>query len=301
MAKFHRGLEEEYIKQLRSRGSLSFLRNTKYIGKDIDIQIRDNYLNLYYKGASLLMFKWRDEQHYSIEISEAYFSPEVPAGLLNISCKVTKDKKGKERLRVYQLNSTSINTLKKYFSKIVLQLKRNIRYLGKGQENSFEQLFIENNLNRKNSPEFIIVDRQVVLGGLDRLDLIGLSKIANSDEYRLNLIELKYGEDRRIPDVYSKQLNKYYEAFLSDYPHIAKEYEEIIKQKIKINRWPYPRQEFKISREPATMRKIAVLGNIRANHPYIKEAVKDLDSNSYCVVKNNVLKEKELDNLAKCN
>lgn len=291
--KFHRGLKDEYIKQLKTRGNLSFLRNISIIGNDIDIQIRDNYINLYYRGASLLKFQWENKNHYIIGISEAYFKPKEPQGM-SISPKRCKDRKGKDRPRVYEYDNQSILKLRQNFHAIVLQLKRNIDYLGRGRENAFEQLFIENNLNQKNNPEFIILDRQIVVSGLKRLDLVAIDQLENSDEYRLNLIELKYGEDPRITDVHDEQLDQYYKIFLEDYEHIASEYEEIIRQKKTINRWPYPKQDFKISRDSNTMRKIAVFGNINENSSLLKIAMKQFDYKTFFMVQNNTLREKEL-------
>ncbi len=41
LKKFDRGLKQEYLNQLKTRGSLSFLRNTGLLGDDIDIQLRE--------------------------------------------------------------------------------------------------------------------------------------------------------------------------------------------------------------------------------------------------------------------
>lgn len=121
----------KYIGDLKSRGKLSFLRNKNLIGTDIDIQFRGDYLNLYYKGASLFKFKWLSKDTYKITISEKYLEPGKIAWL--------QDKN--------RLNDNSIKPIKKNFKQIVAQLKSNIRYLGKGKENAFEQIFIENNCN----------------------------------------------------------------------------------------------------------------------------------------------------------
>ena len=291
--KFHRGLKNEYLRQLMTRRSLSFLRNSKLLGENIDIQIRNNYINLYYKGASLIRFEWKNRSNYEIKISEAYFKPVSPKGM-GVCPSFSKDKEGKDRLRVFKYDVGSIRQLRQNFKDIISQLKKNIDYLGRGKENAFEQLFIENNLNQKNEPEFIILDRQIVVKGLKRLDLVALSKLENSIEYRMNLIELKYGEDPRIAEVHDKQLDTYYRLFLTDYSHIVSKYEKIIKQKKAINRWPYSNIDFRISKDSNTMRKIAIFGNIKENSCLLKKAKKQFDRNTFYVVKNNILKEEEL-------
>ena len=287
--KFQRGLKQEYLDQLKARGKLSFLRNTSLLGGDIDIQFRDNYINLYYKGSSLIMFRWSSSSEYTVNISEAYFDPIPPAVLDRMSFKHSGRK---EKMRRYNFDDASIIKLKDNFKVVVAQLKRNIRYLGKGKENAFEQIFIENNtrFSQGKIPEFIILDRQVVVSGLDRLDLISISKLPNSSKYRLNLVEIKYGEDRRIPDVHDKQLKKYYDAFWADYGNIVNVYTNVISQKKDMGRWPYgdPR-DFQISEDPMTMRQVAIFGNIDERNPLLKQSRKQFDSKTVSVVVNNII------------
>lgn len=126
------------------------------------------------------------------------------------------------------------------------------------------------------------------------MDLVALSKLENSFEYRMNLIELKYGEDPRIAEVHDKQLDAYYRLFLNDYSHIVSEYEKIIKQKKDIKRWPYRNVDFIISKDSNTMRKIAVFGNIKENSCLLKKSKKQFDRKTFYVVKNNILKGEEL-------
>lgn len=272
-----------YINDLKIRGKLSFLRNKNLIGADVDIQFRGDYFNLYYKGASLLRFKWLSRNYYEITLSGKYLKP---VGITWLKPKSTFD-------------DNSIQPIRKNFKAIVAQLKRNIRYLGKGNENAFEQIFIENNCNVRNRPSFIVVDRQVVIpGSRDRLDLVAISKIDGANEYRLNLIELKYGEDKRIPKVHDEQLEKYYRRFKNDYSNIAKQYQAIIRQKKSIGLLPYLTQEISISRDSSTMKKIAVFGNIRDDHRFVEQARRQFDENTFYVIQNNILEESKM---KKCN
>ena len=239
------------------------------------------------------MFKWKSSAKYVVNISEAYFKPVPPASMFHTNFKYT----GKEeKMRSYSFDKTSIREIARHFKEIVDQLKRNIRYLGKGKENAFEQIFIENNsrFSRGKTPWLIVLDRQVVVEGLDRLDLIAISKLPNTKEniYRLNLVELKYGEDKRIPKVHDDQLKKYYDAFVRDYDNIARVYENIIKQKRAIGRWPFgDPEEFRISKDPETMRKVAVFGNIDEDNPLIKQSKKQFDDKTVFIVQNNIITE----------
>ncbi len=59
MANFKRGLDDEFVDRLnevyRARGWWHSLVNDR----DLFIAIRDNYLNVYYRGGSVLKLKWR--------------------------------------------------------------------------------------------------------------------------------------------------------------------------------------------------------------------------------------------------
>jgi hypothetical protein len=267
-----------HIDDLKNRGKLSFLRNKNLIGNDIDIQFRGDYLNLYYKGASLLKFKWLSQNSYEITISGKYLKP--------VGIKWLKPKN--------TLDDNSIQPVRKNFKAIVAQLKSNIRYLGRGNENAFEQIFIENNCNSRNKPSFTVIDRQVVVpGSRERLDLVAISKIKDSDEYRLNLIELKYGVDKRIPDVHGRQLEKYHDRFKDGYFVIVEQYQEIIKQKRSVGLLPHATEEVLISKDPKTMRKVAVFGNIRNSHPLIEKAKRQFDKDTFYVIQNNILEDPE--------
>jgi hypothetical protein len=271
----------EYINHLLSRGKLSFLRNKALIGDDVDIQFRGKYLNLYYKGASLLKFEWRSENTYEITISDKYLKP------IEIKWLDARNK----------LDDASIQPIRKNFKEIVKLLKINIRCLGKGKENAFEQIFIENNLNIRNEPSFKVIDRQVVIpGSKDRLDIVALSRIKDSAEYRLNLIELKYGEDKRIEDVYDNQLHPYYLRFKEEYPSIVEQYQKIIEQKKRIGLLPQITEKITISKDPKTMRKIAVFGNIKKNHNLISKAKQRFDENTFYAIQNNILEKGDLKN-----
>jgi len=105
---------------------------------------------------------------------------------------------------------------------------------------------------------------------------------------------LKYGEDSRIPDLHNKQLKKYYDLFLADYENIVSVYENIVKQKKAIQRWPYPKKDFKISRDKRTMRKVAIFGNIDEKCHLLKQAKKQFDGNTFFSVQNNILRENAL-------
>ena len=73
---------------------------------------------------------------------------------------------------------------------------------------------------------------------------------------------------------------------------IVKVYEKIIRQKKAIDRWPYGNsEEFQISEDPLTMRKVAVFGNIDEKHPLLKQSKKQFDNKTVSIVINNIVEE----------
>ena len=285
MSKFTRGLEEKYLNQLKTRGELSFLRNKKFFGKDVDIQFRENYINLYYYGASLLKFTWRKDGSYRAEISEAYCKP-VPCTVFEFEHTV------QGRTRGFKFTPETIHDFGTHFEEFCEAVKANIRCHGWSAEAAFEQLFIDMNLGHRSKPSFLILDRQANMGGPE-LDVVALSKIPESGKYRLNLVELKYGEDPRIPEILQKQLKPYHAAFHAQYERVVEVYQKVIDQKKAIDRWYYP-YPVEISSDPTTMRMIGVFANVDPNGKLVKEARSKFSGEAHFVLKNYLLTEEDL-------
>ncbi|MEN9933985.1 MAG: hypothetical protein RLZZ387_564 [Chloroflexota bacterium] len=144
-----RGLSPNFITALQS-GILSGLRQRVLADNDLDLQIRDGYLNIYYKGNSLLKLTEQGGGRYRV----------------TINAKFTGD--------VRLPDITNVATAEQ-FLRAIPQLKEAIITHGASSlEVEYEQLIIRsNNQETRTNSDYYIVDRQYV-DGAARFDLVGV-------------------------------------------------------------------------------------------------------------------------------
>jgi hypothetical protein len=191
-----RKLSNPYLQNLQT-GFLAALAQRVQEDKDLDLQIRDNYLNIYYKGNSLLRLDQLDSDRYRIDIHPKFQEGlDIPAYLVD------------------ELTTAS-------FLRSVPALKENIIRQGQSSlEVEYEQLVIRaNNLEARNNSEYFIVDRQYAVNEVGRFDLTGFFWSRQGrragQEVPLCFMELKFALNSDIRLVH-KQLMRYYEAIKAD-------------------------------------------------------------------------------------
>jgi hypothetical protein len=182
---------------------------------ELDLQIRNNYINIYYKGHSLI--KLEESGKYEIN---------------------TKFRKGIKSLPPV-LASTSDSQL---FVDTIPFLKQNVlhvKYSKQDYEIEFEQDIIRanNNISSVNS-EIYITDRQYTDDEYDaRFDLSGVywptKGRSQKKEVKLCFLELKYSLNPDIGDI-DQQLLKYYNAVNSKLKNIIQETKELLKIKAEL-------------------------------------------------------------------
>lgn len=209
----HRKLSETFMSALQS-GFLSALRETVIADQDLDLQIRDNYLNIYFKGNSLLKLTESTAARYEVCINDK-FEPEPKLLAL-------KDK----------------NTTEKFIEKIP-RLKENIIKHGKNSlEVEYEQLIIRaNNLESKSNSEYFIIDRQYVTEDEtpNRFDLTGFywrrQGRRRGDQVPLCLMEVKFALNPDIENVHI-QISRYYNFLRNNIKPFAAETQNVFLQKL---------------------------------------------------------------------
>jgi len=179
---------------------------------DLDLQIRANYINIYYKGNSLLKLSEVDSGRYTAESHEKFTSG-VPIPDLTDE-------------------ASTANFLER-----IPSLKENITEHGKSSlELEYEQLIIRANNNEpRNNTEYFIVDRQYV-DPKGRFDLVGFYwnlPRHRGDVVPLCLMEVKFALNPDIGELHS-QLNTYYDAMKSDFKKMASEFQGILQQKLEL-------------------------------------------------------------------
>jgi hypothetical protein len=208
-----RRLSDVFLAELKS-GFLSDITRMVIADPDLNLEIREDYINVYCKGASLLRLVEAAGARYQVAIH-----PKYAAGL-NVPAELA------------DLETTA------RFLACVPRLKQNIAALGKRSlEIEYEQMLIRaNNYERRNASEYFIVDRQYAIRE-GRFDLIGVfwdrKGRRRGQEVPVCLMELKFALNRDIADVHS-QLARYYEAVKPLAASIAEEGETIFRQKLEL-------------------------------------------------------------------
>jgi hypothetical protein len=237
-----RKLSDPFMAALKS-GVLADLRKQVLLDKDLDLQIRDGYLNIYYKGNSLLRLT------------------ETATGYL-----VNMDAKFRGTLVVPPaLNVDTISS----FLKMIPELKDNIiRYGNSSLEIEYEQLLIRaNNGEPRNNSEYFILDRQYSISRY-RFDLIGFHwgwhGRRREQEVPLCLMEVKFALNSDIQQIHN-QLEGYYKLIQARGQELAHEYEGILRQKLELDLFNQPQNRIeamktlRISPEISKFRFVIIL------------------------------------------
>jgi hypothetical protein len=230
-----RKLSKNFMDALTS-GFLSRLTQRVVQDKDLDLEIRDNYLNIYFKGNSLLRLAEKSPGDYQVTIHRKFLR----------GCSVP------ERLT----DEASVTQ----FLDAVPFLKKNIIQDGQSSlEVEYEQMIIRaNNYERRSASEYFIIDRQYVAGQSGRFDLTGFywnrNRRRKYQTVPLCLMEIKFALNADIQNV-DQQLQRYYEAVKQDAQSLAAEAESMLRQKLELGLFDQPKNRLeamktlKISRD----------------------------------------------------
>ena len=205
-----RSLSEHFMNELQD-GFLSKLRMNIINDKDLDLQIRTNYMNIYFKGNSLLKLNEVNNTKYKVYIHENFI------GALDIPDLVDQESTEK-------------------FIECIPELKENIiRYGVSSLEVEYEQLIIRANNNEpRNNSEYFIIDRQYATPG-GRFDLTGIfwnrNKRRKGQVVPLCFMEIKFALNQDIKEVHD-QIKRYYNEINGNTEFIAEEAENILRQKL---------------------------------------------------------------------
>jgi len=207
-----RGLSDNYLECLKF-GFLSRITESVRDDPDLNLEIRDNYINVYYKGNSLLMLAKTSSSHYKADIHEKFL----------------------EGLSLPLVFSES--TIDQFLSAIPLLKQNIVRHGKRSLEVEYEQMIIRaNNYEPRNNTEYFIVDRQYAAKE-GRFDLTGIfwerSRRRRNQEVPVCLMEIKFALNADIREVHN-QLARYYESIRPRAAVIAGEMQTVFRQKIEL-------------------------------------------------------------------
>jgi len=214
-----RELSPTFLNCLKS-GFLSEITQGVREDHDLNLEIREGYINIYYKGNSLLKLTEASSlPRYRVAIHKKFI------GGINVSSDLTEQ--------------TTPG-----FVKSIPFIKENIIKYGKRSlEIEYEQMIIRaNNYEPHNNTEYYIVDRQYAVSD-GRFDLSGIYwKMEGRQwnrEAQVCFMEIKYALNPDLQHIH-EQLAKYYQYIKSHAADIAQEMEVVFKQKLELGLYDLP-------------------------------------------------------------
>ena len=193
---------------------------------EFDLAIRDDYLNIYYKGNSLAKISFLEPDRYKVEIHKKFFKG-TSADSQEFYEKVS------ESHNYVSLILNNKKTPRRFFQKKhINQFCSKIKKVNYGEEIVFEQALITDNLERD---DLIIIDRQITDTKLKRkrMDLLALKRV-KANRYCFLVIEVKLGNNPELKSDVSTQLNGYLNHIEKHFTDYQVCYEKQFEQKKEI-------------------------------------------------------------------
>ena len=215
----NRYIDERYFKCF-IKDFKSVFNEIKESKGELDLRIRRNSINIYYRGNSLSKIDIRKGK-YIVTINNKFLD-----GIY------VEDRRFNERFTKIR-DSSKIELLSgeihSFFqSKYLNKLRLNIKSVDNGEEITFEQLLITDNVKNR---DIIIIDRQVTETALKRrrLDLLGLKRI-KENEYEFVVLEVKLGKNEEIKGAVDEQIMLYINHIENNIDDWIRSYEKTFSQ-----------------------------------------------------------------------
>lgn len=209
------------------RDSGFLIDKIKQSGFEYGLEIRDNYLNLYYKGNSLGKISYRKSKKlYEIKIHRKFVEG------LGVAISRFKYSREKEYF-VFLLESKQLHP---FFSKRnLLSMGQKVKKVQFQEEIVFEQMLVTDNVNRD---DLIIIDRQVVdRNSSTKMDLLALKR-SGAGRYQFCVLEVKLGNNSELKEKVFTQLNGYMERIAKNFQQYKECYEKNALQKQELGLLP---------------------------------------------------------------
>ncbi len=218
-------------------------------GFEYDLQIRDNYFNLYYKGNSIGKVSYNTRtQLYKVEIHNKFINKEIKERFA--------PKEG--TYLVFMLRKEQLHPL--FSSKNLSSMAQKVKNVNYHEEIAFEQMIMTDNVKRQ---DLIIIDRQIVdATGRTKIDLLALTQTQKKDnDYQFCVIEVKLGNNPELKGAVSGQLKEYIDRISDNFQDYKKCYEKNFTQKQELGLFDDPSlKSLKINIVPGVQGLVVVLG-----------------------------------------
>lgn len=192
----------------------------KQSGFEYNLQIRDDYLNLYYKGNSLGKITYKKARKlYEVRVNYQFVE-----GFPFIVNRFAHSRKKYDF--IFTLSSRQLHPF--FSTRNLLSLARKVKEVQFQEEIIFEQMLLTDNANRA---DLIIIDRQVVDRGSDtKMDILALKR-KETDKYQFCILEVKLGNNKELKDKVFTQLQEYTRRITDNFRHYKECYEKNFLQK----------------------------------------------------------------------
>ena len=243
-------LSATFMASLQS-GHLAAITGAAQADHDLDLEIRSGYLNIYYKGNSLLKLAEARGERYRVTIHPKFLSGlALPAELSDA-----------------QDTAALVAAIPILKQNIIVHGRRSL-------EIEYEQMISRaNNFEPRNNSEYFIIDRQYTIGA-GRFDLTGIfwdrAYRRRNQVVDLCLFEVKFALNQDISEV-DQQLARYHEAVVANAAQYAQECQSILRQKLALGLYaqsPARLEAMKtltISSDPARFQFILLLVDYNPN------------------------------------
>ncbi|MFH1645184.1 MAG: hypothetical protein ABIB11_02075 [Candidatus Omnitrophota bacterium] len=217
--------QETFLAVKRDFGFL--IDKIKQSGFEYGLEIRDNYLNLYYKGNSLGSISYRKSKKlYEVKIHRKFVEG------IGSSIKRFKYSQKKDYF-IFSLESKQLHPL--FSKRNLISMGQKVKKVQFQEEIVFEQMLVTDNANRN---DLIIIDRQVVdRNSSTKMDLLAL-KHNGSGKYQFCVFEVKLGNNAELKGKVFFQLNGYMERVANNFQQYKECYEKNVLQKQELGLLP---------------------------------------------------------------
>lgn len=211
-----RYLAEEKLDRVKS--DFGFLIDrVLHSGYEYDLQLRDDYFNLYYKGNSIGKISCKSDGSYTIEINCKFIKDSIRNGFQ------FQENKGNLHFVL------PCNKLKSFYSASnIKSMSQKVKQVNFQEEITFEQMLMTDNVGRL---DLIIIDRQVMdRKHATKMDLLALVQKKHED-YQFCVLEVKLGNNPELKGEVTGQLDGYMNRISENFDAYKKCYETNFRQK----------------------------------------------------------------------
>jgi len=228
MTKFNerifRGLDDEFFKELKEGMLSCILDYQRKYRKSFLVEIRDDFLDLYFLGHGILVRRTSDNRYY-LSASKAFNPKDILEGI-NIK---ESEKSGVWKIFFDEIEGHFEDIMNAIIAKIIMHRHGDI------SEGVSEMNHFIDNREKTTRNGILIIDRQVSYPGMGgRMDLLGLKRMQSGD-FTFAIVELKNRNNSEIAEVYS-QVSRYIDDLYEEdtYERFAETYRYVMDQKIEL-------------------------------------------------------------------